>query len=89
MKIMPMSEAKARLSRLVDEVRERNAEILITKNGRPAAVLLSADEVESWKETQAIRSNRGFMEEIRKGLKLLRKRKARLYTLEELFGGTS
>lgn len=89
MKIVPLSEAKARLNILVDEVRERNEEILITKNGRPAAVLLSVDEVESWKETQAIRSNRDFMEEIRKGLKLLRRRKARLYTLDELFGGTS
>jgi antitoxin YefM len=89
MKILPLSEAKARLHRLVYEVRERNEKILITKNGRPAAVLLSVDEVESRKETLAITSNRDFMEEIRGGLKLLRKRKARLYTLEELFGGTS
>ena len=85
MKILPLSEAKARLNRLVDEVRERQEEILITKNGRPAAVLLSADEVESWKETLAIMSDRDFMAEIRKGLKQLRQRKARLYTLEELF----
>ena len=85
MKTLPLSEAKARLNRLVDEVRERQEEILITKNGRPAAVLLSADEVESWKETLAIMSDRGFMAEIRKGLKQLRQRKARLYTLEELF----
>lgn len=85
MKILPLSEAKARLNRLVDEVQARDEEILITKNGRPAAVLLSADEVESWKETLAIASDRDFMDEIRKGLKLLRKRKARLYTLEELF----
>lgn len=60
-------------------------EILITKNGRPAAVLRSPDEVESWKETLAIKSDPGFMKEIRKGLRLLRKRKAHLYTLEELF----
>ena len=85
MKILPLSEVKVRLNRLVDEVREREEEILITKNGRPAAVLLSADEVERWKETLAIKSDRNFMEEIRKGLRLLRKRKARLYTLEELF----
>ena len=85
MKILPLSEVKVRLNRLVDEVREREEEILITKNGRPAAVLLSVDEVESWKETLAIKSDRDFMEEIRKGLRLLRKRKARLYTLEELF----
>ena len=85
MKILPLSEAKARLNRLVDEVRERQEEILITKNGRPAAVLLSADEVESWKETLVIMSDGDFMAEIRKGLKQLRQRKARLYTLEELF----
>ena len=85
MKILPLSEAKARLNRLVDEVREGQEEILITKNGRPAAVLLSPDEVESWKETLAIMSDRGFMAELRKGLKQLRQRKARLYTLEELF----
>jgi len=85
MKVLPLSEVKVRLNRLVDEVREREEEILITKNGRPAAVLLSADEVESWKETLAIKSDADFMKEIRKGLRLLRKRKARLYTLEELF----
>ena len=85
MKILPLSEVKVRLNRLVDEVRQGQEEILITKNGRPVAVLLSADEVESWKETLAIKSDRDFMDEIRKGLRLLRKRKARLYTLEELF----
>lgn len=85
MKILPLSEVKVRLNRLVDEVQEREEEILITKNGRPAAVLLSADEVESWRETLAIKSDADFMKEIRKGLRLLRKRKARLYTLEELF----
>lgn len=85
MRVLPLSEVKVRLNRLVDEVREKEEEILITKNGRPAAVLLSADEVESWKETLAIKSDADFMKEIRKGLRLLRKRKARLYTLEELF----
>ena len=55
-----------------------------TRN-RPATKLLSANELESWKETLAILSSRDFTAEIRKGLKLLRKRKARLYTLEELF----
>ena len=85
MRVVPLSEVKVRLNRLVDEVRQGQEEILITKNGRPAAVLLSADEVESWKETLVIKSDRDFMDEIRKGLRLLRKRKARLYTLEELF----
>ena len=85
MKTLPLSEVKATLNRLVDEVRDRDEEIVITKNGRPVAVLLSADEVESWKETVAVREDRDLMEEIRRGLGNLRTKKARLYTLETLF----
>jgi prevent-host-death family protein len=85
MKTLSLSEVKATLNRLVDEVRERDEEIVITKNGRPVAVLLSADEVESWKETVAVRDDRDLMEEIRRGLGNLRTKKARLYTLETLF----
>lgn len=85
MKTLPLSEVKATLNRLVDEVRDRDEEIVITKNGRPVAMLLSADEVESWKETVAVREDRDLMEEIRRGLGNLRTKKARLYTLESLF----
>lgn len=85
MKTLPLSEAKAKLSGLVDNVESRDEEIVITRNGRPAAVLVSPDEYESWKETRAIRADRDLMREIRAGLSGLRTRKARLYTLEELF----
>lgn len=85
MKILPLSEAKAKLSGLVDEVERRDEEIVITKNGRPAAVLVSADEHESWKETALVRSDRELVKEIKSGLSALKSRKARLYTLEELF----
>lgn len=84
MKTLPLSEVKAKLNSLVDRVSERDEEILITKNGRPAAYLLSPDEVESWKETLAVRADRDLMGEIRTGLRALRERRARLYTLEEL-----
>jgi PHD/YefM family antitoxin component YafN of YafNO toxin-antitoxin module len=60
-------------------------EVLITKNGRPAALLVSPDELESLKETIAVRSDAALMEEIRKGLAALKKKKAKLYTLDELF----
>lgn len=85
MKTLPLSEVKAKLNSLVDRISERDEEILITKNGRPAAVLLSIDEMESWKETLAVRADRDLMGEIRTGLRTLRERRARLYTLEELF----
>ncbi len=85
MKTLSLSEAKMKLSKLIEDVRSTDEEIVITKNGSPAAVLISADEFESLKETIAIRSDSLLMDEIRKGLKSLKGKKARLYTLEELF----
>jgi prevent-host-death family protein len=83
MKTLPLAEAKAQLSRLVARVAETDEEILITRNGRPAAILISPDEYESWKETRAIQSDRELMEEIQRGLRDLKKG-GRMYTLEEL-----
>lgn len=85
MKALSLSEAKMKLSGLVDSVSKTDEEIVITKNGRPAAVLVSAEEFESFKETIAIRSDPDFMREIRRGLKELKSKKAELYTLDELF----
>jgi antitoxin YefM len=84
MKTLSLSEAKARLSGLVEDVESRDEEFVITRNGRPAAVLVSPEEYDSWKETRAIRADRDLMREIRAGLASLKRRKARLYTLEEL-----
>jgi len=83
MKTLPLAEAKAKLSRLVDRVVETDEEILITRNGRPAAILVSPDDYEAWKETRAVQSDRELLDEIRKGLRALRKG-GRIYTLEEL-----
>ena len=84
MKTLSLSEAKAKLSELVEDVEGRDEEVLITRNGRPAAVLVSPEEYESWKETRAIRADRDLMREIRAGLAALKARKARLYSLEDL-----
>ncbi len=86
MKTLPLSEVKSKLSGLVERVRALDEEVVITKNGRPAAVLVSPEEFESWKETIAIRGDASFMKEIRAGLAALKARRAKLYTLEELLG---
>ncbi|HDH05870.1 MAG TPA: type II toxin-antitoxin system Phd/YefM family antitoxin [Nitrospirae bacterium] len=85
MKTLSLSEAKMKLSGLVDKVSTTDEEIVITKNGSPAAVLISPDEFESLKETTAVRSDATLMSDIKKGLKSLKNKKAKLYTLEELF----
>ena len=84
MKTLSLSEAKMKLSELIQNVYSTDEEITITKNGRPAAVLISPEEFENLKETVAIKSNQDLMNEITKGLAALRK-KTKLYTLEELF----
>ena len=86
MRVLPVSEAKMKLSGLIDAVNATDEEIVITKNGRPAAVLVSPEEFESLKETVAVRSDAALMKEIKKGLRALKMKKAKLFTLEELFG---
>ena len=85
MKTLSLSEAKMKLSSLVDAVQSTDEEVLITKNGAPAAVLVSPDEFDSLKETVAVRSDAALMRDIKEGLKDLKRKKAKLYTLEELF----
>ena len=86
MKTLPLSEVKMKLSALVDLVSATEQEIVITKNGRPVAVLVSPDEFESWRETAAVKSDDELMTEINKGITALKKKKVRLYTLDELCG---
>ena len=83
MKTLSLSEVKMKLSELVDRVHSTDEEVVITKNGRPAAVLVSPEEFESWKETVEILSSGELMDEIRRGLAALRKG-SKIYTLEKL-----
>ncbi len=85
MKTLSLSEAKMKLSALVDEVSATDEEVVITKNGTPAAILVSPDEFESWRETMQIRFDKESMDEIKDGIAALREKRASLYTLEELF----
>jgi antitoxin YefM len=51
MRSIPLGEAKDKLSALVDDAEATHDIITITKHGRPAAVLMSADDLESLQET--------------------------------------
>ena len=85
MRTLSVSEAKMKLSGLIEVVNATDEEVMITKNGRPAAVLVSPEEFESWRETIAIRSDAALVKEIRKGLKALKTGKVRERRVDELF----
>jgi prevent-host-death family protein len=49
--ISSLAETKAHLSQLVARVGEQHERILVTVHGRPAAVILSVDDLESMEAT--------------------------------------
>lgn len=62
---MNVTEAKARLSELVAAVASTQEHVEITRNGKPAAVLVSHTEMTALRETIAILSDPGAVEDIR------------------------
>jgi antitoxin YefM len=64
MKMVPLGEAKDKLSGLVEEAESTHEIITITRHGRPAAVLMSADDLESLHETLYWLSKPGIRESI-------------------------
>jgi antitoxin YefM len=51
MTILPLSEVKARLSEIAEEVATTHERVHITKNGREYVVLLAAEDLESIEAT--------------------------------------
>ncbi len=46
-----ISEARKKIFEIADEVQSPNNIYTLTENGKPKAVIMSADEFESWMET--------------------------------------
>ncbi|MDR0489500.1 MAG: type II toxin-antitoxin system Phd/YefM family antitoxin [Propionibacteriaceae bacterium] len=65
MTTVPLATAKAQLSAYVDDVVRTHERIRITRNGVPAAVLMSDEDLESLEETLSILSDQQAMTQIR------------------------
>ena len=48
---VPFTEARSTLSDLLDYVQAEQEHVVITRNGKDVALLMSVDEWESWEET--------------------------------------
>ena len=65
MATMPLADVKAHLSAVLDEVRDTHERVVITRNGRPEAVILAVSDLEALEETLALLATPGAVEEIR------------------------
>jgi antitoxin YefM len=65
MTTLPLAEVRANLSKLVDEAVRTHQPIEVTRQGRRAAVILSADDYDSIMETLAVVSDQQLMGEVR------------------------
>jgi len=61
---LPLAEVKAKLSEMVDRVEHQHDRITVTRNGRPAAVLVSPDDLASLEDTLDLLSNPAALAEI-------------------------
>lgn len=61
---LPLAEIKAKLSEVVDRVENHHERVTLTRNGRPAAVLISPDDLDALEDTLEILSNPDAMREI-------------------------
>jgi antitoxin YefM len=84
-KILPISEVKAKLPELVNRVEEMEEEIIVTRNGKPAAMLVSYADYERLKETLDVLSDPELMRQIRASEAHFASGKKSL-TFEEVFG---
>ena len=60
-KTVPFTEARASLSELLDYVQAEQEHVVITRNGKQVALLMSMDEFESWEETVEVLSDEETM----------------------------
>ena len=67
MQTVSITTAKARLNELVDDAAKTHEHVTITKNGEPAAVMVSADEWESIQETLFWQAQAGISEDVDEG----------------------
>ena len=70
MTTLPIADVRANLSKLVDEAERTHQRVEVTKNGRRAAVLMSADDYDSLMETLDILGDAATMTDLRKAASL-------------------
>lgn len=81
-RIVPFTEARARLTELLDDVETRHEHVVITRKGRPAAIVVSTEEWEALEETIEILQDEELLAALRESEEDVRA--GRLFSLDEV-----
>lgn len=63
-KTLPLAVVKAHLSEIVDRVSTDHERVILTRNGRPAAILMSPEDLEALEETLDVLSDPDALRDI-------------------------
>ncbi len=63
---LPLADVKNRLSEVVERLEREHGRVVITKHGRPAAVVLSIEDLEGLEETLDILSDQALVSRLKK-----------------------
>ncbi len=81
---LSLADVKNRLSEVIDRLEREHGRVVVTKHGRPAAVMLSVEDLESLEETLEILSNPRLLDEVRSGERDARAGRKERSTRDEL-----
>lgn len=83
---MALKDVKDHLSEVVEQVEREHDRVVITKHGRPAAVVLSVDDLASLEETLDIAGRPALMKQILASLTEVAAGEAEILTKDEILG---
>jgi antitoxin YefM len=63
---LPLAEIKAHLSEIVDRIEREHDRVVLTRNGRAAAVIMSPEDLEALEDTLELLSDPKALKEIAK-----------------------
>jgi len=82
---LTVSDARAKLYDMMEEVQKYLRRFIITHRGKPQAVLMPIEDLESWEETLDILSNKKLMADIRQSQRDVQA--GRVYPLDTVIEG--
>lgn len=81
-KIVPFTDARATLSDLLDEVSQRHEHVVITRNGRPTALVLAPEDYAALEETLEVLQDQEVLAALRESEEDVTA--GRLFSLDEV-----